>query len=315
MPQIKPQLQDSFGVASRRQIERFEQRHGVAITSCYADFLCQQNGGFYPWNTSYWSRGEEYGFSWFFALDAGFEWCDLAFQTRLLRHRMWPGLLAIASDQATDGELCVALSPAKRPLEENAVYYYSTADDDPPRKVAASLQALLDALTWGTDDDHWTETAQPYRAAERGDLATVKEFAGRGLDERSPEGWPMLSLAADSMHPDIVRWLVEHGADLNAEGPRGLTPLHCASGTTGAIDILRYLVASGADLEARDVDGFTALLSALVTTEIRASVELILLGADVHARNDRGESALSLCTSNYHETYVKPLLLERGAAM
>jgi ankyrin repeat protein len=50
---------------------------------------------------------------------------------------------------------------------------------------------------------------------------------------------------------EIVRLLVEHGADVNAKNPRGHTVLYCAGGH-GHLDCLQLLLEAGADLDAQN---------------------------------------------------------------
>src|SRR5262249_22422286 len=56
--------------------------------------------------------------------------------------------------------------------------------------------------------------------------------------------------AARNGDTEIVRRLIEHGADVNAKNPRGQTVLYCAGGH-GHVDTLQLLLDAGADGEAR----------------------------------------------------------------
>jgi hypothetical protein len=68
-----------------------------------------------------------------------------------------------------------------------------------------------------------------YAAAE-GDLATVRTFLDRGvpIDAQGSEG-TALHAAAVGGQPDIIEYLLEHGADVNALNPYGDSPLTNAS--------------------------------------------------------------------------------------
>ena len=55
-----------------------------------------------------------------------------------------------------------------------------------------------------------------------------------------------------------VGYLIEHGADVNAAGQFGWTPLHSAC-YQGLNDVIEYLVAKGAKLETQDGFGQTPL--------------------------------------------------------
>jgi ankyrin repeat protein len=59
----------------------------------------------------------------------------------------------------------------------------------------------------------------------------------------------------------VVRLLLEHGADINAQDQSGRTLLHVAS-YGGALEVMRLLLEHGADVEVKGNDGMTALQEA-----------------------------------------------------
>ena len=77
------------------------------------------------------------------------------------------------------------------------------------------------------------------------------------------------ALDISSGDPEIVRVLLEHGADVNGRSDEGgFTPLHNASGS-GAAELVRILLEHGADPNATTDDGRTSADLAK-TDEIRA---------------------------------------------
>ena len=80
---------------------------------------------------------------------------------------------------------------------------------------------------------------------------------GTDINTRNKYRQTPLHLAATGGHIEIVRLLLEKGADINARDIKG-TPLHWAA-SRGHLEVVRWLVENGADINARDEDGRTAL--------------------------------------------------------
>ena len=77
--------------------------------------------------------------------------------------------------------------------------------------------------------------------------------AGGGTDLARPRSPEERATALET-----VKFLVAHGADVNAAGQFGWTALHAAA-YQGLDDIIDYLVSKGANLETKDTFGQTAL--------------------------------------------------------
>lgn len=92
---------------------------------------------------------------------------------------------------------------------------------------------------------------------EIGDLADA--LAGRRLDD-FPEPQPVLGVAVDSGHVEMVDLLVSQGADVNAKFSENWTPLMLAV-DLGNVDIVHSLIAHGADVNAVTGDDGTPVLS------------------------------------------------------
>ena len=78
-------------------------------------------------------------------------------------------------------------------------------------------------------------------------------------------GWTLLWLALEHKCHDtfgMMDYLLEHGADPNAQiGRRRITILHCAA-SSGMPSIARLLLTYGAEVDVEDVDGITPLMRA-----------------------------------------------------
>jgi ankyrin repeat protein len=115
-----------------------------------------------------------------------------------------------------------------------------------PGPAAGVVEALIAA---GAEVDATTLAA----AGDLERLARDLEGAPDNLDRAGRTGRPPLLEAAAHGRFEVVRWLLERGADPNACDREGVTALHVAASTAGhAVEIARALIAAGAALDARD---------------------------------------------------------------
>jgi ankyrin repeat protein len=72
---------------------------------------------------------------------------------------------------------------------------------------------------------------------------------------------PLMLAASRLASPDMVRLLLEHGAEINMQDKSGWTALHCAV-DVGADGIIGQLLTHGADPNLADDKGLTVLMLA-----------------------------------------------------
>ena len=184
---------------------------------------------------------------------------------------------------------------------------------------AKLVQALLDMGTHVNATDASGETAL-MKSAQRGDIAVAKMLLARGADmvEKGKDkkgrmhGRTALMHAAWHGRGDMVNFLIENGADVNAAGVlSGETALINAA-RRGHTDIVRLLIIKGADIDKADDSGVTPLMEAALRGH--ASMVRLLLqdGADIHLANKKGETALQLAITKKHDEIVN-LLKAAGA--
>ncbi|MFP8778010.1 ankyrin repeat domain-containing protein [Hydrogenophaga sp. RWCD_12] len=97
-------------------------------------------------------------------------------------------------------------------------------------------------------------------AAIKGHLEIAKSLIRRGAEVNKP-GWTPLHYAASRPEPDsleMVRLLLERHAYIDAESPNKTTPLMMAA-MYGHPDVVRLLVEEGADPSLRNQQGLTAV--------------------------------------------------------
>jgi hypothetical protein len=126
-------------------------------------------------------------------------------------------------------------------------------------------------------------------------------------------GRTLLSFAAGEGHDDIVRLLLEKGAEIEVkDGKYGYTPLLWAAGN-GHEAVVKLLLEKGAEIEAKDGSyGYTPLLWA-ARNEHEAVIKLLLdKGAKTEAEDDEfSDTSLLWAVRNGYEAVVK-VLLEKG---
>ena len=125
-------------------------------------------------------------------------------------------------------------------------------------------------------------------------------------------GHTLLIMAVVLGHAEIVRALLDKGADANVKDDNGMTPLMWAA-YWGRSDIVRTLMDRNADVNAQAKGGSTALMWAAWGRNTLGIVKvLIAKGADINASNERGETALFRATSTGNKAVVA-FLKEHGA--
>jgi len=135
------------------------------------------------------------------------------------------------------------------------------------------------------------------------------------LEAYSSDGWTPLHLAAFFGHAELAGALLDRRAQIEARStnPMKNTPLHAAV-AGGRLEVVKLLLNHGADVNACQEGGWTPLQAAAQNGN-REIVEVLLAqGADVHARASNNQSALDLALSRGHQE-VAALLEELGATL
>uniref|UniRef100_I3RSE8 Poly [ADP-ribose] polymerase n=1 Tax=Drosophila buzzatii TaxID=7264 RepID=I3RSE8_DROBU len=137
-------------------------------------------------------------------------------------------------------------------------------------------------------------------AAKKGNLARVQRLVTsetincRDLNGRNSTP---LHLAAGYNNFECAEYLLEHGADVNAQDKGGLIPLHNAS-SYGHLDIAALLIKHKTVVNATDKWGFTPLHEAAQKGRTQLCSLLLAHGADAYMKNQEGQTPIELATAD-----------------
>ena len=154
-----------------------------------------------------------------------------------------------------------------------------------------------------------------HEAVAAGQLGRVKQL----IEEEpslaksiSPDGFPLVALAAAFGHGGVAKYLREKGADVNAISTNG-TGYTALSGavTGGHREIVEWLLAEGAEVNYRYGPGYSPLLAAAANGHLEIVKILLDRGADVQARTNDGKTAEQIAEERKHST-VAELLRSRS---
>jgi uncharacterized protein len=121
----------------------------------------------------------------------------------------------------------------------------------------------------------------------------------------APDGFQPIGLAAFFGHTEIVRLLLNAGAEVDTQSKNGMavTPLNSAA-AGGNLEIARLLLEHGANPNTPQAGGFVPLHAAAQNGN-RDMIELLLrFGANKAVKNNQGKSALDFATEESHKRLV-----------
>ena len=164
--------------------------------------------------------------------------------------------------------------------------------------VRALLEAGADPDAWATGfsvDWGWGWTPLHLAARSNPDPEVVRVLVEGGADLDVPSGESYrqgntpLHYAGANPNPDVAAALLDAGADVNALSASGRTPLHEVAANASNSAVIELLVAAGGDVNAHDRNGYTPLHSAAwYNPRPEIATTLIAAGADVNARDPDG---------------------------
>jgi ankyrin len=153
-------------------------------------------------------------------------------------------------------------------------------------------------------------------AARSGSADLVRLLIEYGADVDPKEAWrgqTALMWAIAEKHLPVIRILLENGADIDAKTGKGFKPfLFAVRG--GDFDIVRTLLAAGANVNETGGEGTTALAIAIVNAHFELASFLLDQGADPNVDMPGGSALHAVTrTRNYeYGTVVRPAAVQTG---
>jgi len=153
-------------------------------------------------------------------------------------------------------------------------------------------------------------------AAKNGDLKTVKTILEKNpskIDVKNKNGYTALHWACMRAHWNVVKYLVEKGADLNVVGGDGGTQINWAVHHDN-LEIVKLLVENGAKLNSQNQWGMTELHTAIWRGNINVVGFLLDQGSDPDIKTKEGWTAMHYAYRSGHDNIIE-MLKKRGLSM
>ena len=190
-------------------------------------------------------------------------------------------------------------------------------DADKPHWAAWCRVQMIDKQ-WLQFHPEWSQDAFPLYYASLGGFYDVAEhLVGKHPEQINAMGGRMgtpLVAALCGKHFEVAELLHRNGADVNVRDHWRDTPLR-ESYRAGVLDVVPWLLDHGVDVNAQGYAGLTSLHSAVLYRNTRGFHILIEYNADIHTRDDDGESPLH-CAARYgdrNRVDMMQVLLDHGA--
>ncbi|AFY44000.1 ankyrin repeat domain-containing protein [Nostoc sp. PCC 7107] len=159
---------------------------------------------------------------------------------------------------------------------------------------------------------------------QQGNIAGVADKIANGvdiecLDEYFQQTLLMCAVSSPNAGVDMIRFLLEHGANVNAVEPESQNTVLGLAVQSGNLDKILLILDAGADINYQSPDGYDVLIHAMYGRDILRDENLISIlnlliyrGAAVNGMSSYGESAIKVAAHIGRFDAVK-LLLNAGA--
>lgn len=198
-------------------------------------------------------------------------------------------------------------TPASAPLPAADIYQAAKKGD------LATVTKLVEAKPELRDARNDMGATALHFAANNGQLEVVRYLLEKGADANIVDkmGVTPLLVAITHRQAEIARALLEKGANVSIPGPQGLSLLHIAV-MSGQPEVLAMILSRKPNVDVRDPAGNTPLVTAVLYDVLPAVQALAGAGGDVNATNNRGNGPLDVAVREGY-TPVEEYLRSKGA--
>ena len=142
-----------------------------------------------------------------------------------------------------------------------------------------------------------------------GDADRVKSMLAADpslLNSRTADGYPVAALPIFFRHPEVARWLIEQGPDVNAvaENAQRVSFVHAAAAACDR-ETMRMLLERGADPNAKQQLDYTPLHTAASRGDVEMAKLLLAHGADANARGSDGLSPADVARTHEQPAFAE----------
>lgn len=167
-----------------------------------------------------------------------------------------------------------------------------------------NIKKASQLLSQGIDVNEFTKEGMfpLWIAAANNDLAMVTLLINKGADtslmtQELPYASSILDYPSQEGFTAMIKYLHEHGADIDAKGYLGTTPIIRAAGN-GHLELVKYLVSQEADLDYSDEEGNFALGEAARYGHTQLVAWFVQHGAKINQRDWYGKTSYDLALGN-----------------
>ncbi|OPB41144.1 hypothetical protein A0O28_0108410 [Trichoderma guizhouense] len=205
---------------------------------------------------------------------------------------------------------------------EYATALQAACSTDPLGRIEFPMKVVRLLIEHGADVNvqggHWGSALHAAAASnldEKVEMMKLLLDHGAKVDQRSNDGETPLHVACREGTLEAVRFLVDRGADVNAESGRFGTPILAAAARRHPLPFLTFLMDKGANINYQGGDYGSAIQACFHSDfeNVESFRFLLKHSADVNAKGGKyGTTFIAACAQQWRKDCVR-LLLDHGA--